>query len=31
MSGSAKMLHQNLWDQDPDLMDIIKKGNFEYI
>ncbi|CAG9802357.1 unnamed protein product [Chironomus riparius] len=25
MSGSAKILHQNLWDQDPELMDMIKK------
>lgn len=25
MSGTAKILHQNLWDQDPELMDMIKK------
>jgi glycine hydroxymethyltransferase len=25
MSGNAKILHQNLWDIDPELMDIIKK------
>lgn len=25
MSGSAKILHQNLWEIDPELMDLIKK------
>lgn len=25
MSGSAKMLHQNLWELDPELMDLVKK------
>lgn len=25
MSGNAKILHQNLWEIDPELMDIIKK------
>lgn len=25
MSGNAKILHQNLWDIDPELMDIVKK------
>uniref|UniRef100_A0A336L6X1 Serine hydroxymethyltransferase n=1 Tax=Culicoides sonorensis TaxID=179676 RepID=A0A336L6X1_CULSO len=25
MSGNAKLLHNNLWDQDPELMDLIKK------
>ncbi|XP_053678921.1 serine hydroxymethyltransferase isoform X1 [Anopheles nili] len=25
MSGNAKLLHENLWDQDPELMDLIRK------
>lgn len=25
MSGNAKILHENLWDQDPELMDLIRK------
>jgi len=25
MSGSAKILHQNLWESDPELMELIKK------
>lgn len=25
MSGSAKILHENLWDQDPELMGMIRK------
>ena len=25
MSGSAKILHQNLWELDPELMDLVKK------
>lgn len=25
MSGNAKMLQENLWDQDPELMDLIRK------
>lgn len=25
MSGSAKILHQNLWDLDPELMDLVRK------
>uniref|UniRef100_U5EY04 Serine hydroxymethyltransferase n=1 Tax=Corethrella appendiculata TaxID=1370023 RepID=U5EY04_9DIPT len=25
MSGNAKLLHENVWDQDPELMDLIKK------
>jgi glycine hydroxymethyltransferase len=25
MSGSAKILHQNLWDLDPELSDLVKK------
>lgn len=25
MSGSAKILHSNLWDLDPELMDMMRK------
>jgi glycine hydroxymethyltransferase len=25
MSGNAKILHQNLWDLDPELSDLVKK------
>lgn len=25
MSGSAKILHANLWEMDPELMDLLKK------
>jgi glycine hydroxymethyltransferase len=25
MSGNAQVLHQNLWEFDPELMDLIKK------
>lgn len=25
MSGNAEILHQNLWETDPELMDIIRK------
>lgn len=25
MSGNAQILHQNLWEIDPELMDLIKK------
>jgi glycine hydroxymethyltransferase len=25
MSGNAKILHENLWESDPELMDMIKK------
>uniref|UniRef100_A0A182QIK0 Serine hydroxymethyltransferase n=1 Tax=Anopheles farauti TaxID=69004 RepID=A0A182QIK0_9DIPT len=25
MAGNAKLLHENLWDQDPELMDLIRK------
>lgn len=25
MSGTAKILHENLWDQDPELMGLIRK------
>jgi glycine hydroxymethyltransferase len=25
MSGSAKILHGNLWDLDPELMDLVRK------
>jgi glycine hydroxymethyltransferase len=25
MSGSAQILHQNLWDSDPELMGLIRK------
>lgn len=25
MSGNAKLLHQNLWDLDPELMDLVRK------
>lgn len=25
MSGSAKILHANLWDSDPELMDLVRK------
>lgn len=25
MSGNAKILHTDLWDQDPELMDLIRK------
>lgn len=25
MSGSASILHKNLWDLDPELMDLVRK------
>lgn len=25
MSGSSKILHQDLWSSDPELMDLVKK------
>lgn len=25
MSGTSKLLHSNLWESDPELMDIIRK------
>lgn len=25
MSGNAKLLHENLWESDPELMDLIRK------